>query len=192
MTGSKKRRPKPHDGIERHIHRVGDNRAYDKIQSALIELDKIASDCETRWGIDRLPLLVDENLRLKFWSQQDKLDQAILENDPDAVKKEAEIMARGWVALERAAKASGAQEATGKGYEATIDDNRTLRVCMSHEDATKAQRDNPGLIVASVQEIAGLWKLWEGAAMVEKCKDAFPDAQIIKTSKTRLDDEIPF
>lgn len=189
---AKKRRPKPHGGIERHIHRVGDNRSYDKIQSALIELDKVAADCETRWGIDRLPLLVDENLRLKFWAQQDKLDQAILENDAEAVKKEAEIMARGWLALEGAARASGARETTGKGYEATIDDKRVLRVCESYEEASKAQRDNPDLIAISVQEIAGLWKLWEGAAMVEKCKDAFPDAQIIKTSKQRLDDEIPF
>lgn len=192
MTGTKKRRLKPHGGIERHIHRSGDNRAYDKIQSALIELDKVASDCERRWGIDRLPLLVDEDLRLKFWAQQDKLDQAILENDAAAVKKEAEIMARGWMALERAAKATGARESTGEGYEATIDDKRTLRVCMSYEEASKAQRDNPDLIAVSVQEIAGLWKLWEGAAMVEKCKKAFPDAQIIKTSKVKLDDEIPF
>ena len=42
---------------------------------------------ERRWGIDRLPLLVDPDLRLRFDRQREKLNQAVAADNAEASLK---------------------------------------------------------------------------------------------------------
>jgi len=171
----------------------GSDRVYRAIQSALIELDKVAKDCEAQWGIDRLPELVGPELRERFEAQGDRLDEAIARQDVDAVRHEAEVMARAWQALERAAKGAGARELTGEGFEGRTSDGRVVRVCRDIHEASKAMRDQPGLVAVGADEVAALWGLWEGARLVERAKATFPGAKVVATNyRESLDDEIPF
>ena len=73
----------------------------------LERLDEVATTMERRWGIDRLPLLVDPELRLRFDRQREKLNQAVAADNPDIIKIQAEGMARAWQALDNAATAAG-------------------------------------------------------------------------------------
>ena len=50
-------------------------------------LDEVATTMERRWGIGRLPLLVDPDLRLRFDRQREKLNQAVAADNPDIIKR---------------------------------------------------------------------------------------------------------
>lgn len=70
-------------------------------------LDTVSRSMEMKWGVDRLPRLVSEILRIKFDQQRNLLDEAIKSNDAARISKQSEGMRRAWVALDQAAIADG-------------------------------------------------------------------------------------
>lgn len=186
---------KPERGITRELFGSSD-RVYRKVQSALIDYDAAASAYERRWGIERLPDLVPEGLRLRFWDQLDRLNEAIASNDPDEVERQAGATLRGWAALERAALEAGHKPVTGEGFEAALDDGRVIAVCATPQDAAKRAQDRPGVIAYSIDEIARMIAAWDERAVIERAKLAFAGAEIAairnKRKEVELDDEIPF
>ena len=173
------------------------SRQYAKVQSAITDYDKVASEFERKWGIDRLPELVGAELRERFWEAVHRLNVAIDKNDPEEVRRHADAAARGWYALDRAAVAAGAIPPSGEGYDARIDETRVLRVCRTIEDATASQRERPDVVAVSVEEIARLWKVWDERDILAQAKQAFPGAEILEVrektgEKGALNDEIPF
>ena len=188
--------PAPDRGISREMT-ASYSREYSKVQSALVDYDKVASEFERKWGMDRLPELVDAELRERSWEAVRRLNVAIDKNDPDEVRRHADAAARGWYALDRAASAAGALPPSGEGYDARIDDTRVLRVCRTIEDATVSQRERPDVVAVSVEEIARIWKIWDQRDIVAMAKQAFPGAEIMEArektdEKGALNDEIPF
>jgi hypothetical protein len=184
--------PKPRRGIQRDFFGSSD-RADRKIQSALVELDKVAADMERRWGVDRLRELVSPELRERFDETLDRLNAAIGLSDVGGVEKHAAAMGRGWLALENAAKASGARELDGRHWEAALPDGRVLCVAETREEAYKVSLDRPGCVVLSVPEIAALFSIWDGKGLVTEALVAFPGAEIVEArEKVELNDEIPF
>lgn len=193
MSGAnRKAAPKPRRGIQREF--FGSSERVDrKIQSALVELDKVAVDMERRWGVDRLRELASPELRERFDETLDRLNAAIGLRDVDGVEKHAAAMGRGWLALERAAKAAGARELDGRHWEAALPDGRVLCVAETRENAYKVSLDRPGCVVLSMPEIAALFAIWDGKGLVEEALASFPGAQIVGVAeKEELDDEIPF
>jgi len=191
-----KKPPAPDRGISRELT-ASYSRQYAKVQSAVTDYDKVASEMERKWGVDRLPELVDAELRERFWQTVHRLNVAIDKNDPDEVRRHADAAARGWYALDRAASAAGALPPSGEGYDARIDETRVLRVCKTIEDATVSQRERPDVVAVSVEEIARLWAIWDQRDIVGMAKQAFPGAEILEVrdkpdEKGALNDEIPF
>ena len=183
---------KPMRGIQREFFGSSD-RADRKIQSALVELDKVASDMERRWGVDRLREIVSPELRERFDETLDRLNAAIGLRDVDGVEKHAAAMGRGWIALENAAKSSGARELDGRHWEAALPDGRVLCVAETREEAYKVSLDRPGCVVLSVPEIAALFGIWDGKGLVTEALVAFPGAEIVEArERVELNDEIPF
>ena len=183
---------KPMRGIQREFFGSSD-RAERKIQSALVELDKVAVDIERRWGVDRLRELVSPELRERFDETLDRLNAAVGLSDVGGVEKHAAAMGRGWLALEKAAKAAGARELDGKHWEAALPDGRVLCVTETRENAYKVSQDRPGCVVLSVPEIAALFAIWDGKGLVTEALAAFPGAEIVRVrGKVELNDEIPF
>jgi len=191
-----KKPPAPDRGISREMT-ASYSREYAKVQSAITDYDRVASEMERKWGIDRLPELVDAELRERFWQTVHRLNVAIDKNDPDEVRRHADAAARGWYALDRAAVAAGALPPSGEGYDARIDETRVLRVCKTIEDATVSQRERPDVVAVSVEEIARIWKVWDERDILAQAKQAFPGAEIMEArektgGKGALNDEIPF
>ena len=81
--------------------------AADLAKASLDRLDAVASAMERKWGIDRLPKLVDAPLAVRFRSQAERLDAAIYLNVSAAVSTQAEAMLRAWNALDAAAITAG-------------------------------------------------------------------------------------
>lgn len=193
---TRRKPPAPDRGVSRDFT-ASYSRQYDKVQSALVDYDRVASEFERKWGVDRLPELVDADLRERFWQTVHRLNLAIDKNDPDEVRRHADAAARGWHALDRAALAAGALPPSGEGWDAPIDETRVLRVCRTIEDACVSQRERPDVVAVSVEEVARIWKVWDERDILAQAKQAFPGAEILEArvksgGKEKLDDEIPF
>ena len=90
--------------------KVTSEASYRKIQNSLTEHDRVVSEYERKWGIDRLPMLVDEALRDRYWQQMDRLNAAIDKEDPIDVEEQVAVTIRAYAALEQKATELGARQ----------------------------------------------------------------------------------
>lgn len=81
--------------------------AADLAKASLDRLDAVAVAMERKWGINRLPKLVDAQLAVRFRSQAERLDVAIRLNISAAISVQAEAMLRAWNTLDAAATKGG-------------------------------------------------------------------------------------
>ena len=171
--------------------------SYRKIQNYLTEYDRVVSDYERRWGVERLPALVDPALRDRFWSQMDKLNAAIASNSPVDVEAEVEVTLRGYAALEAKAREMGSKEIEGIAWTAPMEDGRVIAIVRDVHEIGVIKKDMPDAIVYSVQEVAAILAAWTDQQKndaVNRVKDLFPGAHVTKVTELEqeLDDEIPF
>ena len=176
---------------------VTSERTYRKIQNHLTEYDRVVSDYERRWGVERLPLLVDPELRDRFWSQMDRLNAAVHAESPADVEHQVQVTLRAYAALEAKAREMGNKEIEGIAWTAPMDDGRVVAIVRDRNEAPLIKKDMPDALVYSVQEVAAILAAWadrDGADVVNQIKDVFPGATIEKVTPLaeQLDDEIPF
>jgi len=186
---------KPNRGIEKQMAPMGSVN-HRKVQSALIEFDRAVTDIEDRWGVDRLPELVDHNLREKFYKQRERLDAAIQSDVGTEVQREAEVMLKGYKHLIKAAEVNGFAELTGEVWEAQMPDGRVLAVAKTIDEANKAARDNRDMVVYSIDEMARVLCGWEEFKLATMAKHTFPGAEVVeireRNTEELKDDELPF
>ena len=132
------------------------------------------TDIEDRWGVDRLPELVDHSLRERFYKQRERLDAAIQANVGSEVQREAEVMLKGYKHLIKAAEANGFGELVGEVWEAQMPDGRVLAIAKTRDEANKAARDNRDIVVYSIDEIARVLCGWEEFKLATTAKHTFP------------------
>ena len=188
-----KRTPKPDRGIQRELAVTSVN--YRKMQDALIELDKNVQQYEKKWGTDRLPELVPQELREAFLKQLDLLNNAIAQNVGSEVAREAETMLRAYKKMDQVAEANGYEPLTGECWEAPMPDGKVLLVCQTNEEACNVDTSHRDCVVFSMEEIACILSAWQEYRNVEMAKHVFPGATIeTVTEKTKElpDDNIPF
>jgi len=176
---------------------VTSDATYRKIQNYLTEYDRVVSDYERRWGVERLPLLVDPELRDRFWSQMDKLNAAIHADNPVEVEHQVQVTLRAYAALEAKARELGNKEIEGVAWTAPMDDGRVVAIVRDVHEIGVIKKDMPDAMVYSVQEVAAILAAWAGQQKnntVDTIKDMFPGAHVTKVTKLEeeLDDEIPF
>jgi hypothetical protein len=80
-----------------------------RVQAIIESLDEFVLAMERKWGVDRLQLLVPDELRARWEAQKERLDAAIRSNQERFVGTQADGMRRAWAALERVALAAGEQ-----------------------------------------------------------------------------------
>lgn len=184
---------KPQRGVSRDFFRASD-RAAQKIQAAITELDVYVSGFEKRWGIDRLPELVSVETQQKYWRQVDKLDAAIESSDADLVIKYAAGMMRAYKAMQNEARERGHDELRGEWFECETADGRVMIVAPSFEEAHKAARERPGCLIYAMREVAAIICRDEAGRFVNAVKEVFPVATVesVRKPKDDLNDEIPF
>jgi len=77
------------------------------ISEAISKLDRVVLTMEKLWGVNVLPLLVDDELRAKFEKMKKRLDKSIEKGFDIDVEKRCAAMARGWKALDTSARLRG-------------------------------------------------------------------------------------
>ena len=189
----RRRVEKPERGQVRNMSGMND-RAYTKIRDALIEHDRVVTDYEARWGVDRLPDLVSPELRERFETQCDLLNKAIWQGDASEVGRLVPISCRAYAALEKAAREAGHAELTGEAWEAPFPHGGVLCITRTIDEAVKVARERPEAVVWSVCEVANVIGSHETANAVTRAKMAFPGAVVESVTPTlkELDDDIPF
>ena len=148
--------------------------AADLAKASLDRLDAVASAMERKWGIDRLPMLVDAPLAVRFRSQAERLGAAICLNVSAAVSAQAEAMLRAWNALDAAAITAGWKPLNTTIWETVLPETGEIVAIVRDADEALAA-DRKGAV----------WTLAEVAIAIEAfgdtvraTKEAFPGAEV--------------
>ncbi|HZT24121.1 MAG TPA: hypothetical protein VFA57_00340 [Pseudolabrys sp.] len=145
-------------------------------RAAIDWLDEIALAMERKWGIDRLPRLVPPDLALRFRAQQDRLDDALASGRDDAIRVQAEAMARAWSALDQAASAAGAQPLSPAVWETVIPSTgEIVAIVRTADEAAAVAKDRAGA-VWTLDEVARALDAF--GDQVRAIKRAFPRAEV--------------
>lgn len=164
-----------------------------RIQSLLWEYDRAIVEAEATWGTDRLPYIVGEDLRLKWWRNVDALNQAVTQNDVDAVAVAVPRMIKGIARLIEEAQAAGHKPLKPDVWETPMGD-KILRIVRAYPEHSDQVDKRPGVVTYSLEEIARIAD-HHSHALVNKIKETWPGAtvqQVRTITQEMLDDEIPF
>lgn len=164
-----------------------------RIQAMVDGLDHVAHAMERKWGVDRLRLLVSDELRARFDEQRDRLASAIIRNEEFFVRIHADAMRRAWQALDRAASEAGATPLAPEVWECVLPS--TGEIVSLVRTAVEAHHVARECRVFTIAEIA---KLIDGLGdTVLEAKRVFPGAAITDVRRAppidwSRGDEIPF
>lgn len=163
------------------------------VQTAIDRVDEVAVAMEAKWGVDRLPRLVSQEMAEAFHRQAEMFNTAIWQGTPADVVSQADRMINAWTALDAAASASEARTVAKERWEVscTIDGvSGVLAVCKTREDALAVQRDGRHLHVVTLEAVA---RLIEQQPTLCKVFATFEDAAVIdirkKCNERPLDDD---
>jgi len=167
-----------------------------RIQSALMDHDREMHEVEKTWGVDRLPYLVSDDMRLKFWKAQEQLNEAIRANDGDRVADRAANVRRGLEMLVKAAeKAAECPLATEVWECAMPGGTGVLRLVRAFPEHSARLEPRDGVVTWTLEEVA---RVLEGMELVNVVKDQIPGAYVhavtrkIDTTQGEPNDDIPF
>ncbi len=148
----------------------------DLANASLDRLDAVASAMERKWGIDRLPKLVDAPLAVRFRSKGERLVEAIRSNVSAAVSAQAEAMLRAWNALDAAAITGGWKPLAPTVWETVLPETGEVIAIV---------RDSDEALALAKERKGSVWTLAEVAIAIEAfgdtvcaTKEAFPGAEV--------------
>lgn len=160
------------------------------VTDALKPLDRVAVEFEAKWGVGRLPRLVPPDMAARFGSARDKLNEAIRENDGEAVAKRAAVMIRGWQALDKAASDAGC-EALPLRTVGVRHEGRSYVVAWDRADVHKAAMLSAAPEnVVTVNELLVAYEALR--AKIDGVKQAFPGAEVVRAALPPGGDGVPF
>lgn len=173
------------------------------LQASLEGVDTIARAMERKWGLDRLPTLVDDELRAKFYRQRAKVTatmEAAWESDRlplpvlEAAQSAAAAMQRAWRALDAHAEASGYTPSPGHVLgELRLPDGSVAAIVQDHAEASLVLGHRSYGAVYALDEIANI--IAALPASITQAKREWPMGQVIQPRSGKRDplsDAIPF
>lgn len=178
------------------------NGTYIAGRSHIDGADETACEMESKWGADRLRLLVSPELREKFDRQRYLFNQAIWHGELEDVRLQSGRMVKAWMALDGAAEAAGALKLSPLVWEVALDDGRTVALVRTDHEASAVNAEGRQVVVYTLEEIARLLSAYPNIAVA---KAVFPGATVTAFKRTvedplgaivdtadKLDDEIGF
>ena len=166
------------------------NVTHESIYHSLRPLDEMVYQMEKRWGVDRLPALVESELAARFGAAKAKLDAAIDKNEPAEVQKRVRVMMKGWKTLSDAAEKAGAAEISAEIWEGRADSGVKYAFCRTDAEAHLAAKSRKDYRVFSVAEVVRL--LDSRFGLIAAAKEVFPGATVERINHGDLDDDLPF
>lgn len=146
--------------------------------------DETACEMETKWGADRLRLLVSPELREKFDRQRYLLNQAIWHGDLEDVRTQSGRMVKAWQALDREATAAGKTTLAPGVWEIGLADGRVAAIVQNDHDAHAVNAQGRQVVVYTLEEIGRLLSAYPDIAVA---KAVFPGATITSINRTVTD-----
>jgi hypothetical protein len=151
---------------------------------AVERLDEVAHAMELKWGVDRLPRLVDPALAARFEAQRVKLNEALRSDRPDAIAAQAAAMERAWKALDAAALAAGAKPLSPTVWEAALPSTgEIVAIVRTAEEASAIARDRKGAVYTLAEVAVALDAFGDE---VRATKAAFPGATVTAVRQPSL------
>lgn len=122
--------------------------------------DQLGVDMDRKWGVGRLRMLVNEQLREKFDRQRYLMAHARWEGTLEDVRREGDRMAKAYRALDKAATEAGAKPVDPDVWEVGIEHGIfkgvVVAIVKQDEAVAKVQAEGRHTIVYSLDEIARL------------------------------------
>jgi hypothetical protein len=148
--------------------------------------DETAAEMESKWGADRLRLLVSAELREKFDRQRYLFNQAIWHGDLEDVRTQSNRMVTAWLALDRAATAAGKGPLEKQVWEIGLADGSVAAIVPSVDHARLVSAEGRQVSVYTLEEIG---RLLSGYPDLAKAKLTFPGASITAVRR-QVDDPL--
>jgi len=145
-------------------------------QGIIDGVEHVRGEMERRWGVGRLRLVVDADLRVRFDRQVDHLNTAIHHGDIEDVRREGQRMINAWRALSRAAEAGGAFELHPLVWEVQLDDGRVVGIVRTGAEARHVHQNGRQIELWTLEEIA---RLIVAFPVCVKAKELWPGAEVI-------------
>lgn len=163
------------------------------ITDALEPLDRIAVAMEGKWGVGRLPRLVTPDMAAKFSSARSKLNDAIRDNNLEAVIAKAGVVIRGWQALDKAATEAG-HKTMPEAVWSSWHKGTVYTICLDRADVNKIAHDaaDPAHVV-TIDELLLVWEQFQASRVISETKSLFPGATVERVGGIKdMDDDIPW
>lgn len=184
--------PKPVKPDQWSIRTPGDWIVHDMMQSALWDYDKKIVEIEQVWGVDRLPYIVSDATRQRWWKAVEALKLAIHEGKADRVRSLVDNLIAGLDKLADEAWNLGARPLEPDQWETQMPDGRTLRLVRTWPERAYRQEKDDKAITYTLEEVA---RLVASLPLLNAVKKEWPEAEVTKVRSKlseELNDEIPF
>jgi hypothetical protein len=167
-------------------------------------VDQVAKEIEAKWGVDRLPLLVSDELRAKFIRQAEKWSAALGEawnsamltrDQLDAVVTKSAAMRRAYAALDTAAEEAGHRPIAPWVWEARLADGTVAAIVQTDAEAGKVIAEGRHVTVWTMREVANVI---DALGVIKLAKSEFPGAKVqaaqtpVDRSWVKAGDELTF
>lgn len=123
------------------------------IEADIARHDHVAAAMERKWGVGRLPLLVDAEWRDRFVTQRRRLNDAVWRGDVANARQEAAAMERGWIKLDELATAAGHLPLDPVVWETITPDGEVVAIVRTNAEAAAVTRDGRAMQVWTLAEI---------------------------------------
>lgn len=187
-----KDRPQPVKPERWRIQTGTDWIIHDRIQSAVWDFDKAITEVERTWGVDRLPYIVSDATRQRWWRAMDAFSQAIFDGDWERTRTMADNLVKGIARLVEEAQALGATPLDPKVIEARMPSGRVLRIVQAWPKNAARVESEPDVLTWTVDEVA---RLVESQRMANEVKEIWPGAEVTRVRSKigeEINDDIPF
>lgn len=144
------------------------------VQSAVEGYDRHIWEVERIWGVDRLPSLVSDDTRQRWWTGVSMLNTAIRDNNVVMVSAIVDNMLVGLQQMVAEAKAAGYGPLDPDIWEAPLLDGRILRLVRSFPSSSCVP-DNRDVILWTLEDVARMVEKQESINLI---KQIFPGAEI--------------
>lgn len=162
---------------------------------ALAPFDRRFREMDKKWGCDKLPELVSAETAAKWGSTMEKLNAAIIENDPAQVAARVEVALRGIDVMDREATERGAQSADDTIWIIEADGHE-FGLLRDDRAWPTAKEKFPDLDIVTEREMVLALIEYKQSVVKEAldaAKKAFKNAEITAMRKTKeYEDKIPF
>ena len=149
---------------------------YSTAKAILDGVDEVVAAAERTWGVGRLRLLVDDDLRARWDRQWLAWCRACEAYDLAAIRSHGAAVRRAVGVLEQAARAAG-HEALKPDIWEVIHEGRVVAVCRTSAEAGVVAREGRDLEAWTIEELVRV--ALAGRAAISAVKLAFPGAEVV-------------